>query len=143
VSVDPKQDHAFVAVRLNRVAGGAQADTEFRGRLHAFSGAPGSHDDNDPTPPVSLAVATSILFSDANPATWEEATVELDVPRGTTYNKVGISAFEDVFDDTGPGDCPMGEEAKLWEMADKQRDPANGHRGREVVRLSWDRRRAP
>ena len=72
VSVDPGQDQASLSVRVNRVAGGAQTDTEFFVRLSAHSGAPEAFDDNEPSTPVALATASNILFSDANLATWEE-----------------------------------------------------------------------
>lgn len=106
VSVDPGQDQSSLSVRVNRVAGGAQTDTEFFVKLSAHSGAPEAFDDNEPATPIALATASNILFSDANLATWEELTVELELPLGTTYLDVVVSAIEDVSNDST---CGIGE----------------------------------
>ena len=87
---------AFARVRVNRAfSKGGQQDSEFLLGLYAHEGTPATFTDSAD----AIAFATESLVSDDDPGTWEELGVELEVPPGTTYLEIGISAIENVFDD--------------------------------------------
>jgi hypothetical protein len=103
-NVGPGQDQAVLSVRFNRRT--ASTDTLFVASVIAHSGAPEAFNDNEPLTPTPLASASSDLISDADASTWEEVTVELMLPAGTTYVDVVVSAIENVSNGSG---CPTGE----------------------------------
>jgi hypothetical protein len=97
---------ARFSVRVNRVFGDVQTDTLFQVRIRAYQGDPGDFDANEPNLPGPLAEEVADLISDGNVATWQDISVELDVPSDADYLAVVISAVENVFNDHT---CPIGE----------------------------------
>ncbi len=78
---------------FNRVAGNAQTDTEFQLQITAKSGTPSSFTD--------LGSATSVLFSDSDPATWEKVSIDnFQLPLGTTFVTLEVVATENIFNNT-------------------------------------------
>jgi hypothetical protein len=65
------------SVLFNRVAGDAETDTAFALDVRARSGTPASFSD--------LALVTSVVNSDSDPSTWEQATSSLILPTGTRF----------------------------------------------------------
>jgi PEP-CTERM motif-containing protein len=93
------QATATGSVYFNRVLGDSQTDTQFAVRLLAMSGVPADF----PVPDYGLWVLTfseSSIESDGNPATWEQASVQLQLPANTDYLAILIWARENVFNDT-------------------------------------------
>ena len=87
---------ASARVHVNRSASkGGQQDSEFLLGIYAHDGSPATFADSAD----ALAFETVSLVSDADPGTWEELTVELEVPPDTTYLEIVLSAIENVFDD--------------------------------------------
>ena len=85
---------------FNRVAGDAETDTQFVLHVLAIDGDPSDFPNRIGTP---LSANFTILFSDANPGTWEEAYVELVLEPRTTYAAIRIVAHENVVNDFPPG----------------------------------------
>jgi hypothetical protein len=93
----PETMTAHVTARFNRVPGDAETDREFRIRIYACTGSPGSFDQTTP-----LEVAVGSVVTDADPLTWESASASMEIPAGADYISVGLTAREDVFNDEVP-----------------------------------------
>ncbi|MGI9430780.1 MAG: myxococcus cysteine-rich repeat containing protein, partial [Myxococcota bacterium] len=86
---------ATASVFFNRASSKGPQDTALTIDLRAHDETPatfgGSKD--------ALALGNATLVSDADPNTWEELSVDLPIPPGTTYLELNLSAIENVFDD--------------------------------------------
>ena len=86
---------ATLSAFFNRAFSKGLQDSEFSLALRAHDGSPATFAGGK----GALDLESATLLSDADEETWEELTVELVVPPGTTYLEVGLSAIENVFDD--------------------------------------------
>jgi hypothetical protein len=68
----------------NRVAGSEHTNTNFEITIHAYDGAPSGFPSQTP-----LLSATSVLVTDALPATWEPLVVDMVLPSDTTWIAAG------------------------------------------------------
>lgn len=84
-----------IEASFNRVTGDAETDHKFTLNVRAFAGSPSTYGSLP-----ALAAAPFDLDSDDDPATWERVGTELDVPIDAEYLDIGLSAVEDVFNDT-------------------------------------------
>ena len=89
-----------LVARFNRVA--AATDSLFVAALSAFAGDPSEFDDFSPGIPNVLASTRAEILSDNDPATWETISASLEIPAGTTYLSVSISAIENIANDACP-----------------------------------------
>ena len=83
------------SVNVNRVEGDANTDSKFTISLWTFFGPLNdlTHIDNTPD---SKYLTYGELFTDSNPTTWEELTLNISLPSETTFVRLGISAWENV-----------------------------------------------
>ena len=86
---------------FNRVAGDAETDSEFAIRLYAYDGTPDQHLQLKEALGHLLRVDT-LLFSDGDSTTWEEAVVEMPLPVDTDFLVVELAANENVYNDHSP-----------------------------------------
>jgi hypothetical protein len=88
--------------RVNRVAGDAQTDTEFLLQIEAYDGTIADLNSASPFPGFTGQIASSrtTIISDSNLDSWQEVSAEMTLPSQTTFYWVGISAIENVFNDT-------------------------------------------
>ncbi|MGH7724609.1 MAG: hypothetical protein ACREOU_04200, partial [Candidatus Eiseniibacteriota bacterium] len=87
----------IASYRVNRIAGDAQTDSEFRIEIYAYSGSPASFPAQFTV--SELATAFQSLVTDGNPATWQTVSVDLTLPPTTTFVAIIVSAAENVFND--------------------------------------------
>ncbi len=88
---------AWASSRFNRIARDAQTDTQFHIELAALAGQPSEFEQQLAAGPI--ASARTVIATDSDPESWQEATVVFDVPAHADYLAVRITAHEDVFDD--------------------------------------------
>lgn len=97
-AVDTGRAVADVSAHFNRVLGDSQTDTRFAIVATAFAGSPsdwlGRFNSGN-----YLAYATTELFSDGDPSTWEPLSVNLPIPVGTKFIAVDVLAHENIFND--------------------------------------------
>ncbi len=86
----------------NRVAGDDQTDTRFLVHVLAMTGAESAFPFNiaDGTGVFRLAEAAVNFDTDADVSTWQEVSVTLPIPVGTTYLGIRVGAVENVVNDT-------------------------------------------
>lgn len=82
---------------VNRVAGDAQTDTRFALQLLSFN----SGSVLSAFSAVPVVSATTSLFSDSDPSTWEKISASLLLPADTTFVILYLVAIENVFDNLG------------------------------------------
>lgn len=87
-----------LGAQVNRVAGGALTDTEFRVTLRAYSGA---ISDFPSDAKFYLAESAESVVTDADVATWEPIEASLLLPETATYVGVVLTAVENVHDGSG------------------------------------------
>jgi hypothetical protein len=92
VQVEAGHLTALLTGNFNRVARNEQTDTEFDVVIAAHSGTP----ESSPGLPDSLVYEIGSLISDSNPATWEEASVELPISPDADFLQVTLSAIENI-----------------------------------------------
>ncbi len=85
-------DRVRLTAYCNRVKGDATSDSKF---MFELAGQKGSQDEFHWSPDVVLR-SQSELLTDANPATWEKVTVELQIPSKLRFLVVMVSAQENV-----------------------------------------------
>ncbi|NIP25986.1 MAG: hypothetical protein GWN67_16725 [Phycisphaerae bacterium] len=90
---------ASASVYFNRLPGDAETDTEFSLNVRAFAGDPGSFPSLQGMGGMHLAEASASIFTDGDPATWQQCQVQLALPADTDYVVVGISAIENIYND--------------------------------------------
>jgi len=89
---------ATLSAYFNRILGDDETDTKFVIEIYAFAGDPATFlsqiGQNN-----QLANVRAEFFSDGDPSTWENLSVDLAVPVGTDFIAVDILAVEDIFND--------------------------------------------
>lgn len=90
------QGIVWASAYFNRAEGDAQTDTEFVLTVHAHEGDPCSF---IPWELVLDWVETSV-YTDSNPATWEQGETQLVLPTNTDYVVIGINAMENIYNDS-------------------------------------------
>ena len=95
------QAAAVASGHFNRVAGDAETDSEFAIRLYAYAGTPDRHSELKEALAHLLRVDT-LLFSDADRTTWQEAVVEMPLPVDTDFLVIELAANENVYNDSLP-----------------------------------------
>jgi len=83
---------ATFSASFNRVD--TSVDSLFRIFLRAYSGDPSGFDADSPDLTPHLQLAQAVISSDPFPASWNEGSVEMLLPVGTTYLAVSIVAQE-------------------------------------------------
>ena len=83
---------------FNRVPGDSQTDTEFRISIRAFTGTPATFGDGT----GFIAEHSSTLISDGDVTTWQQLTTEITLPANADYILIGLSAVENIFNDSSP-----------------------------------------
>lgn len=84
---------------FNRVAGDAQTDTAFGIQIYAHQGNPSSYPSNRENGWWLLNKRADI-FTDADPATWEQSQLFTLLPTNTTYIAIQMTAYENIYNDT-------------------------------------------
>lgn len=98
--IDAGRVRADAGAWFNRVVGGASTDRRFDLRLHAYSGLP-TQLPASYVNPAGVRLAERVASLDSIGAVWQQASLSLALPPGTTYLLVEINAFEDVRNDDG------------------------------------------
>lgn len=88
------QAEAMLNLRVNRISGTANTDTEFGGILVAYDG-PVMWDTGSPTL-GGTAFGSASLLSDSNVGTWENINLKIGLPVGTQFVLVRINASENI-----------------------------------------------
>ncbi len=91
---------AQAQMKVNRIAGDAQTDSNFGIDIRAYSGALGSFPLNLDN---QIASQVTELLSDSDVVSWETVAVTLPIPTNATYLALRIYAHENVFNDNGSG----------------------------------------
>lgn len=96
------QATASMSAYFNRVAGDVQTDTEFYVQIHAYEGDPSTFPSRWETYgyDATLAYVDNILFTDSNPATWEQCEVQLALPPNTDFILIASNVTEDIYNDS-------------------------------------------
>ncbi|UCE98697.1 MAG: LamG domain-containing protein [Planctomycetota bacterium] len=86
---------------FNRIAGDSQTDTKFYVSIFAYAGEPSSFPWQWETSPDGgkLARADGFVYSDGDPATWEQGQTQLALPTNTDFVIIGVNANEDIYND--------------------------------------------
>ncbi len=90
---------ASASAYFNRVPGDAETDTEFYLDIRAFEGDPCLFPTLQDMGGMHLAAASASVFTDGDPATWEQCEVQLVLPTNTDYVVVGVHAMENIYND--------------------------------------------
>ncbi|MBW8040468.1 MAG: LamG domain-containing protein [Planctomycetes bacterium] len=91
---------ALASAYFNRAPGDPDTDTECYLDIRAFEGDPGSFPSLQDTGGMHIAAASTSIFTDSDPATWQRCETQLVLPANTDYIVVGINAMENVYNDT-------------------------------------------
>ena len=88
---------ARASASFNRIPGDGQTDTAFAVGIYAYAGSPSTF----PSQWLSAELDSNSgsVTTDDDTGTWESATAELDVPVGTSFLVVRVSALENTFND--------------------------------------------
>jgi hypothetical protein len=98
----PAGSQLIASCRVNRIAGDEQTDNRFNLRLSVLNELPNGVDDTIDTHYDSTASRS--IDTDANPNTWENLSVRLEVNPMSRFVSLEVSALENIFNDTHTSD---------------------------------------
>lgn len=88
-------DAVTASVWLNRVDH-PMADTEMSVFVYAYDGTPDTWPTGCATTRPYLNFDRDVIATDTDPATWQQASITLEIPAGTTFVAIALGAHEDV-----------------------------------------------